>query len=389
MPSNVLTSVLIAAALLVMAVAAPAVRAEGERPSDPDTLTFYNGGRVTGGRKENLESVDNRMLRLSDTLTVSGSHGDTIRVAPDDSVEAGGFDVWHGFPNSGDCFDAPFGTNLFGCVDEPWGASDNYTTYAYTSSNLNMSVEFLFPPVPPPPLPDEALVSALFQWRESLSSPGGETIVASFILNDCGFSTFGDSPPPIFTNYEANISWPASPCPGGPYDTTLELKYYCDSNPCDQLYVTTVSVLYYFESPPEARTLGAELSVPSRSEYPVRAEWTCSEDEDNGPYYIGARNATATRWFGELCPSGAGDYNATMTSEDMIDGRVYFRIADNATDDPTGYLTGNVTLDRLVAILTADFQVSVANLGWLLYLAFMTVGILVAVWAFYLWRERE
>jgi len=82
-----------------------------------------------------------------------------------------------------------------------------------------------------------------------------------------------------------------------------------------------------------------------------------------------------------------------MTASDLVPAsgafgpRVHFRIADNASD-PLGSAWGNITLDRLVAILTQDFAVSVGNLGWLVYLGFIVTGLLIAAFAYHRWREH-
>ena len=378
MKSQMPTGALVAAALLISLAWVPGVRAEGERPSDPDTLTFYNGGQVTGGRKENLEFEDNRTLRLSDTELVGGAAYN--RSGPPTTSQYNG---WLAFPDSGDCTIA----TPWGCADESWSSPDDFTTYlGALSDNLYLNLNGT---IPGGEFGDELTGLAAQMRFFGTGYSSGTNITSQLVVDDayvCHLNQVHVPPVSVWSTFNQYAIQNLPSCLAG---STIGVDLQFNCSPCTgNIVLTTLNFLANYTTI-ESFRLGAELSVPSRSEYPVRAEWTCSEDEDNGPYYIGARNATATRWFGELCPSGAGDYNATMTSEDMIDGRVYFRIADNATDDPTGYLTGNVTLDRLVAILTADFQVSVANLGWLLYLAFMTVGILVAVWAFYLWRERE
>ena len=137
MKSQMPTGALVAAALLISLAWVPGVRAEGERPSDPDTLTFYNGGQVTGGRKENLEFEDNRTLRLSDTELVGGAAYN--RSGPPTTSQYNG---WLAFPDSGDCTIA----TPWGCADESWSSPDDFTTYlGALSDNLYLNLNGTIP----------------------------------------------------------------------------------------------------------------------------------------------------------------------------------------------------------------------------------------------------
>jgi hypothetical protein len=147
--------------------------------------------------------------------------------------------------------------------------------------------------------------------------------------------------------------------------------------------------------------LRADLSVGSATQYPIRAEWTCTA-RTGSPYYIGTTNATGIiRWLsvvrdstnvtyssGSMCPfTGPSEYyHAAMNISDIQGTRVHFIIVDNASD-AQGSDFGNVTLDRLVAILTADFYVSGDNLGWLIYLALVIGGVLIAAWLIKRYRD--
>jgi len=395
--------VLLGVLLLVVALA-PAVRAEGERPSDPVSVSFFAGGAVSSGRFENLEFEDGRVLRLSDTLTTGagGTYG-TAYIPPYLSFP---YEDWDAHPDDATCADVY--TDEEKCVDESTDLYDGNLTFLDTSMNATESFFF----------------SDLWDLRENPTDTL-ESITAIYTIrasNNSGTSylniSYMDVAPPAGTlcawsnhttiiaswkNYALVISNPActDEFTGGGY---IQFSYGCVV--CTRAVALTATDISGTFQRGAYEGMGAELSVPSASEYPIRAEWTCTE-RDGGPYYIGARTGSGTRWLnvtreadntsypsGEMCPVAgpAERYHAAMNASDLslnpTPHRVLFRIADNISD-PTGYLTGNVTLDRLVAILTADFQVSVANLGWLLYLAFMTVGILTAVWGFYLWRSRE
>lgn len=408
-------------ALLVILV--PLAAAEGEYWKEPDTLTFPGGGSVAAGRVENLLENDGRTLKLSDTNVGPGTGEYYARIVPVSSNFP--FDEeWDAHPDTLECED---GDEHFSCVDDTPPGFDGSTTYVDTAANSTwegyelccLDQEMMHPGDILKQIyyflgvrrSNVSIDSVLHVMHYAYQNPGPHVLCSDyyFDLDLLAIANAWYTYPIVNFNALCN----AADVPFEPF--LFRLEYVCggyvqpgtpevpdiDVPICGPtIGLTSVHLRGTFSQVNYA--LGADLRVPATGYRPIRAEWTCTA-RTGGPYYLGALNVTGgTRWLnvtrdaggsypsGEMCavPGATERYHAAMSAADFgPDGRVHFRIADNPSD-PQGSAWGNITLDRLVAILTQDFAVSVGNLGWLVYLGFITVGILIAVFAFHRWREH-
>jgi hypothetical protein len=436
-------------ALLVLLV--PIAAAEGEYWKAPDVLTFrnvdarYDHGVIAAGRVENLLENDGRTLRLADTGEVPIQFAPAIpdTVVPNytrnHNMTAVGcvdhYDCVNDLPTAHD------GNSTY----LVWNQSDGLRTEELAMTSLlpftytpEISIHFVFETVNSP------VVNFFLIYRET-SGPPQSSICNSnqFNLTDAAPSHSWGVIPRDFNNV-----FYAPPQPQPPFVPPEPPRVWNNSGrrgyvtctsfviPWSQFTLDDLNVLMTFDnlrSPTNSSfrltslsliaarpqhlypnslaspfLTHADLSLGATGYYSIRAEWTCTA-RTGGPYYLGALNATGvTRWFnvtrdatnatypsGEMCPvAGATErYHAAMSSADIVPAtraygpRVHFRLSDNASD-PQGSAWGNVTLDRLVAILTQDFAVSTGNLGWLVYLGFIVTGLLIAAFAYHRWREH-
>lgn len=418
-------TVSVVTALLLVVLGLP-VSAEGEHPAPPNTLTFYGRGEVSSGRIENLREDDGRNLTLSET-TQGGGGGLTFTwgEAVEDVVSPMLFHEW----NESGCAVSEH----YLCVDDLPDAPDNATTDLFAPADVDF--DYLTEETWTAPLPGNTTeVSFHFAYRLTATIntrvlfvglyaylPWNDTLVR---CSQQPTFAFQPSPDYIWWVFVENLSAPSgmsritpAQWAAGGYHGFTECAYAPQHPPyswnASLVSNLIVSINVIDPSPPSTLDgvhritsvavagsgiagLAAEFGFGSAGQYPVRAEWTCT-DRDGGPYYIGARNETGTRWLnvtrdadnstypdGELCPvAGPSErYHATLTSADGNGNRVFLRM-----EGGTGI--GNLTLDRLMIVLTADFAVSVENFGWLLYLAFMIAGLMIAAWGIHKWRERD
>jgi len=390
-------------ALLVLLV--PLASAEGEYWKEPDTLTFPGGGSLAAGRVENLLDQDGRTMKLSDS-TGTGIAWQFVEPTADVPPQ----NTWN-----------PFGcTEHFDCVNDPplGDGNTSYLTNSTDDSNERLVIDNPKDSIP-------AGTTLLSLSVHIVGRTSGTSSVVFFLAHNItpgdedfcqfsnGFNTWPSTPDYDYHIFPSNSSgyytseaqWASygypgiSSCDGTPISELISPVNLIISHGGALLRVTTLGIGAVYG---EANVLTADLSLGATGFYPIRAEWTCTA-RTGGPYYLGALNATGgTRWFnvtrdaggnypsGEMCavPGTTERYHASMTAADFgPDGRVHFRIADNSSD-PQGSAWGNITLDRLVAILTQDFAVSVESFGWLVYLGFITVGLLIAAFAYHRWREH-
>lgn len=362
------------------------------------SITVNTGEIVSGGIAE-LQSSDDEVLELTEQQTAQGSG--SIQVLPDHD------DIY-----GSDWLAVGCGIGAkYRCVDEFFGYDDTYGTLLETGT---------IPPVPDAITQSIGMrdaqcvvgvctaqqvyftatwlvggVPASNGWGISaqLGWDGGFPVASHFCTDWLGGS-INAYPNSV---WQFHISDNSSE--GGGSDCTgifdPDARWYlnfivaCSSDcatPPYQVLITQASMGANDTAVQYAIDVDFTIPMPPVSQQPPgNLTWEC--DSDNGDDYdIGIVQASSTRWLGELC-DGTGTYLEPLVIADVVGSTMTVKITDN------GSLVGSVTNIELDVMKASSIQapwiISSENLGWLIYVISVSMGVLLACYAVYRWRDNE
>jgi hypothetical protein len=379
-------------AVIMTLAFAPLVRAEGELPQAPAWIEFVTGRQTSGRLPYDLLENDTTAVNLQDTFSNYTEFSEVVLVAPKNDYTPTDFSAIKCSP-----------TNHTTCVNQiPWGDGEN--THIWTNVHLATDGYNMSDPSPIDNVNGVAVVLSIKArhyidltveidyWAANYTAIGF-CQRATLIINATGddkYRIYGipKERHPWYPDPFSYLGWPD--CNGGPWTQAIIenlIVYVTNAQSFTTPPISMVSASFRNGGLQTGYTMDARPVIPAVGHYPVRAEWTC-ETVPISPYYLQVINETLdARDLGTMCPS-IGDYSAPLLPTDIQeDGRVHYRIHDEPSAG-NGALMGNLTLNRLVAVLTADFPVTVANFSWLLYLFFMIGALLIAAWGVHKIRER-
>src|SRR3990172_6692492 len=357
-------------------------------------------GEVLSGDVSSLKTSDNESLILSEDVVSIGIG--SVQVLPDhDDIYGSDFTV------VGDC--GP-GTK-YRCVDEFFGADDD------TGSMLSGHVDIAGTYVQSIGMRDTQCVVGTctahtvfltVTWQASTISAiatgwtfygllGYDTDTPSASFFCAGFDPITLWLIPRYVWQYTIIdnvtdSYGSSDCADGLFDDTarwylnlfVACSVNCGSAAGSSVLVTQASMGANMTSTQSA--FDAEFTIPmSPNDPPGNLTWEC--DSDTGTYYdIGIIRASDVRWLGDVC-DGTGTYIEVLSGTDVVSSILTVRITDNSTITAS---PNAMELDVLKAsTISPPWIVSNENLGWLIYLILISMGVLLSCYAVYRWRNGE
>ena len=365
---------------------------------------LVNAGVVVSGDVESLRHSDNDTLIITEQEIGSGSG--SAQVIPDHDDLYGGVDWIPGNLCGGPGYE-------YRCVDEFYGADDATDSILigygviggtpYKTQGVGMrDIPCVFGGVC---TAQTVYVTGTWMWNGGPNVGAGWVLLVNLGFDFSGASYFCTSISTVITTTTSGIwyhnivdnvtdAFPSSDgCSIGIFNA--DARWYANwVLGCSSSCGTAAPIAWLTQSSMGANLTGAQFELdvdfyipmpPVGQQPPGNLTWECDTDTGTG-YDFGIVLLSSTRWLGDAC-DGVGTYVEPISVSDVVNGIITVKLTDN------GSLVGlapNIAIDVLKASsITTPWIMSRENLGWLIYLVLISMGVLLSCYAVYRWRTGE